>query len=67
MTSHDKTQDEPMMDGATDAAAREKLKGKNEQDNADATLGSALDDSLRSIHEVGENRAAESVDGEKAP
>lgn len=64
MTSQKKTQDEPIMDGATEATAREKLDGKTEQNEADAAAGSALDDDLRSIRAVGENRAAESVDGE---
>ena len=69
MTSHDETQDEPMMDGATDASADAKRQGKHDQMAADATRDSALEDSaledsVRSVRAVGEDRTAESADGE---
>jgi hypothetical protein len=67
MTSDDETQDEPMMDGATDATAREEWDGKKAQNDADAARAGALDDNLRSIRAVGENRDSESVDDGKAP
>ncbi|MEH6780454.1 MAG: hypothetical protein V7618_02695 [Rhodoglobus sp.] len=68
MTSHDETQDEPMMDGATDASAGAKRQGKNDQIEADAARDSALEDSavedsVRSVRAVGEDRTAESADG----
>ncbi|MGJ8721719.1 MAG: hypothetical protein ACSHW9_07700 [Salinibacterium amurskyense] len=79
MTSHDKTQDEPMMDGATDATESEKQQGKKEQVEADAVRNgapedgvpddgtledAALEDSVRSVRAVGEDRTAESADNE---
>lgn len=51
------------MDGATDASAGAKRQGKNDQIEADAARDSALEDSVRSVRAVGEDRTAESADG----
>ncbi|QAV70402.1 hypothetical protein ESZ53_08085 [Salinibacterium sp. UTAS2018] len=74
MTSHDETQDQPMMDGATEASASDKQQGKKDQMESDAVRNgaledsaledAALEDSVRSVRAVGEDRTAESADGE---
>jgi hypothetical protein len=55
MTTHDKTQDEPIMDGATEASEEEKQAGRRDHAEADATRDGGLDDDLRSIRAVGED------------
>ena len=46
------------MDGATEASAAAKHEGKEEQAAADATRDSALEDSVRSVRALGEDRTA---------
>jgi hypothetical protein len=55
MNSNDKTQDAPMMDGATEATEEDKQAGRQDQIDADATRDAGLDDNLRSIRAVGED------------
>ncbi|WP_078714558.1 hypothetical protein [Agreia bicolorata] len=59
MSSHDKTQDAPIMDGANEASDEEKQAGRQDQIRADAARDGGLDDDLRSIRVVdeGKNRA----------
>lgn len=61
MTDRDKTQDAPVMDGATDAGVEEKKQGAQEQRAADAAVhddlaDDDLGDDLRSIRAYGEDR-----------
>ncbi|MGV8885696.1 MAG: hypothetical protein ACOH1T_08955 [Microbacteriaceae bacterium] len=64
MTSHENTQDEPIMDGATDADEQEKAKGRDEHAKADAQRNDDLADSLRSVRATGENLTGDGADSE---
>jgi hypothetical protein len=63
MNSNDKTQDAPMMDGATEATEEEKQAGRQDQIDADATRDAGLDDNLRSIRGVGEDKGRPRTEG----
>jgi hypothetical protein len=63
MNSNDKTQDAPMMDGATEATEEEKQAGRQDQIDADDTRDAGLDDNLRSIRGVGENKGRPRTEG----
>jgi hypothetical protein len=63
MNSDDKTQDAPMMDGATEATEEEKQAGRQDQIDADATRDGGLDDDLRSIRAVDEGKTRPRTEG----
>ena len=54
------------MAGATDATEQQKHDGRQEQIDADAHRDAGLDDSLRSVRAVGENRSGSGADNEFA-
>lgn len=68
MSSHDKTQDAPIMDGANEATEEEKRAGREDQIKADNARDGGLDDDLRSIRVVdeGKNRARTEGNGSGA-
>ncbi|KQM59666.1 hypothetical protein ASF79_10555 [Agreia sp. Leaf335] len=68
MSSHDKTQDAPIMDGANEATEEEKQAGREDQIKADNARDGGLDDDLRSIRVVdeGKNRARTEGNGSGA-
>lgn len=63
MNSNDKTQDAPMMDGATEATEEEKQAGRQDQIDADANRDAGLDDDLRSIRAVDEGKTRPRTEG----
>jgi hypothetical protein len=63
MTSDEKTQDAPMMDGANEATEEEKRAGREDQIQADTARDGGLDDSLRSIRAVDEGGTRPRTEG----
>ncbi|MFM9920864.1 hypothetical protein [Lacisediminihabitans sp. H27-G8] len=61
MAPDEKTQDEPIMDGATEAKAQEKLDGGQDQARADAKRDATLDARVR---EVGGDQAGDDPDSD---
>lgn len=63
MTENKKTQDAPIMDGATEATEAEKEAGRQEHAEADAARDGGLDDDLRSIRAVDEGKTRPRTEG----
>jgi hypothetical protein len=63
MTENKKTQDAPMMDGATEATEDEKQAGRDDQVEADNNRDAGLSDDLRSIRAVGEGKTRPRTEG----
>lgn len=64
MASDKTTQDEPIMDGATEATVQEKVDGERDQADADAKRDAALEDNVRSVRAAGENRTGDDSEDE---
>jgi len=63
MTDNKKTQDAPIMDGATEATEEEKEAGRREHAEADVARDAGLDDDLRSIRAVDEGKTRPRTEG----
>lgn len=63
MTENKKTQDAPIMDGATEATEEEKEAGRRDHAEADAARDAGLDDDLRSIRAVDEGKTRPRTEG----
>ena len=63
MTDNKKTQDAPIMDGATEATEEEKEAGRREHAEADANRDGGLSDSIRSIRAVDEGKTRPRTEG----
>jgi len=63
MTDNKKTQDAPIMDGATEATEEEKEAGRRDHAEADAARDAGLDDDLRSIRAVDEGKTRPRTEG----
>ena len=63
MTDNKKTQDAPIMDGATEATEEEKEAGRRDHAEADSARDAGLDDDLRSIRAVDEGKTRPRTEG----
>ena len=63
MTDNEKTQDAPIMDGATEATEEEKEAGRRDHAEADSARDAGLDDDLRSIRAVDEGKTRPRTEG----